>query len=44
MTLAASNVVTGTLHHDVAGVPAGDQPFRMDQAVICHLDDGESWQ
>ena len=40
-------VVTGTLLHDFAGVPAAGRPFRMDQAVICHLDDGrvaEAWE
>lgn len=40
-------VVTGTLRHDFAGVPGGGRPFRMDQAVICHLADGkiaEAWE
>ena len=40
-------IVTGTLRHDFAGVPASGRPFRMDQAVICHLDDGkvtEAWE
>ena len=40
-------IVTGTLHHDFAGVPGGGRPFRMDQAVICHLDGGkiaEAWE
>ena len=33
-------IVTGTLRHDFAGIRGGGQSFRMDQAVICHLDDG----
>ena len=40
-------IVTGTLRHDFAGVPASGRSFRMDQAVICHLDDGkitEAWE
>ena len=40
-------IVTGTLRHDFAGVPVSGRPFRMDQAVICHLDDGkvtEAWE
>jgi steroid delta-isomerase-like uncharacterized protein len=40
-------VVTGTLRHDFAGVPASGRVFRMDQAVICHLDAGkviEAWE
>lgn len=40
-------VVTGTLHQEFAGVPAGGRPFRLDQAVICHLVDGriaEAWE
>ena len=40
-------VVTGTLRHDFAGVSGGGRPFRMDQAVICHLDNGkiaEAWE
>ena len=40
-------IVTGTLLHDFAGVPAGGQSFRMDQAVICHLEGGkitEAWE
>lgn len=40
-------VVTGTLVHEFAGVPGAGRPFRMDQAVICHLDDGkiaEAWE
>jgi ketosteroid isomerase-like protein len=40
-------IVTGTLRHDFAGVSASGQSFRMDQAVICHLDDGkitEAWE
>ena len=40
-------IVTGTLHHDFAGVPGSGRSFRMDQAVICHLDGGkiaEAWE
>jgi len=40
-------IVTGTLRHDFAGVPGSGRSFRMDQAVICHLDDGkitEAWE
>ena len=40
-------IVTGTLVHDFAGVSGGGRSFRMDQAVICHLDDGkvaEAWE
>jgi steroid delta-isomerase-like uncharacterized protein len=40
-------VVTGTLRHDFAGIPATGRSFRMDQAVICHLRDGkiaEAWE
>jgi predicted ester cyclase len=40
-------VVTGTLHCDFAGVSGGGGSFRMDQAVICHLDSGkitEAWE
>jgi ketosteroid isomerase-like protein len=40
-------IVTGTLHHDFAGVAGSGLPFRMDQAVICHLDGGkiaEAWE
>ena len=40
-------IVTGTLRHEFAGVPVSGRPFRMDQAVICHLDDGkviEAWE
>ena len=40
-------IVTGTLRHEFAGVPVRGRPFRMDQAVICHLDDGkviEAWE
>jgi len=39
--------VTGTLRHDFAGVSGDGRSFRMDQAVICHLDDGkitEAWE
>ena len=40
-------VVTGTLRHDFAGVPGRGRSFRIDQAVICHLDGGkvsEAWE
>lgn len=40
-------IVTGTLLHDFAGVSGGGRSFRMDQAVICHLDGGkiaEAWE
>lgn len=40
-------IVTGTLRHDFAGVPGSGRSFRIDQAVICHLDDGkitEAWE
>jgi predicted ester cyclase len=40
-------IVTGTLHRDFAGVSGGGRFFRMDQAVICHLDHGkiaEAWE
>lgn len=40
-------IVTGTLRHEFAGLPVSGRPFRMDQAVICHLDDGkvaEAWE
>ncbi|MEP7333594.1 MAG: ester cyclase [Terracoccus sp.] len=40
-------IVTGTLGHDFAGVPGRGQSIRMDQAVICHLEDGkiaEAWE
>jgi ketosteroid isomerase-like protein len=40
-------IVTGTLRHDFAGVSGDGRSFRMDQAVICHLDDGkitEAWE
>jgi predicted ester cyclase len=40
-------IVTGTLLHDFAGVSGGGRSFRMDQAVICHLDAGkiaEAWE
>lgn len=40
-------VVTGTLHHDFAGVQGTGRSFRIDQAVICHLRDGkvaEAWE
>ena len=34
-------IVTGTLRHEFVGIPVSGRPFRMDQAVICHLDDGK---
>jgi steroid delta-isomerase-like uncharacterized protein len=40
-------VVTGTLRSAFAGLSGGGRTFRMDQAVICHLDDGkiaEAWE
>lgn len=40
-------IVTGTLLHDFAGVPGSGRSFRMDQAIICHLDGGkitEAWE
>ncbi|RNL75454.1 ester cyclase [Nocardioides marmorisolisilvae] len=40
-------VVSGTLHQEFGGVAANGVPFRMDQAVICHLEDGkvrEAWE
>lgn len=40
-------VVTGTLAHEFAGVAGAGRPFRMDQAVICHLRGGkiaEAWE
>jgi ketosteroid isomerase-like protein len=40
-------IVAGTLLHDFAGVSGGGRSFRMDQAVICHLDGGkiaEAWE
>ena len=40
-------IVTGTLRHDFAGVRGVGRSFRMDQAVICHLDGGkiaEAWE
>ena len=40
-------IVTGTLRRDFAGVPRNGRSFRMDQAVICHLDNGkitEAWE
>lgn len=40
-------IVTGTLRHDFAGVSGGGRSIRMDQAVICHLDNGkviEAWE
>lgn len=40
-------IVTGTLVHDFAGISGAGRSFRMDQAVICHLDGGlivEAWE
>jgi ketosteroid isomerase-like protein len=40
-------IVTGTLRQHFAGIPGSGRPFRMDQAVICHLRDGkiaEAWE
>ena len=40
-------VVTGTLHRDFGGVPGDGRSFRLDQAVIGHLDGGkiaEAWE
>jgi ketosteroid isomerase-like protein len=40
-------IVTGTLARDFGGVSGGGRAFRMDQAVICHLDGGkiaEAWE
>jgi ketosteroid isomerase-like protein len=40
-------IVTGTLVRDFGGVSGGGRAFRMDQAVICHLDGGkiaEAWE
>lgn len=40
-------IVTGTLVRDFAGLSGGGRSFRMDQAVICHLDGGkiaEAWE
>lgn len=40
-------IVTGTMRHDFGGVPGDGRSFRMDQAVICHLDHGkvtEAWE
>jgi predicted ester cyclase len=40
-------IVAGTLHRDFAGVSGGGRYFRMNQAVICHLDGGkiaEAWE
>ena len=40
-------VVTGTLLDEFAGVTGAGRPFRMDQAVICHVDGGkiaEAWE
>ncbi len=35
-------IVTRRLRHDFGGVSGNGRSFRMDQAVICHLDDGKS--
>ncbi len=40
-------IVTGTLRHAFGGVLETGRSFRIDQAVICHLDDGkisEAWE
>lgn len=40
-------IVTGTLRRAFAGISETGRSFRMDQAVICHLDDGkisEAWE
>ena len=40
-------IVTGTLHGDFAGISGGGRSFRVDQAVICHLEGGkiaEAWE
>ena len=40
-------VVTGTLLREFAGVYGSGRSFRMDQAVICHLEGGkilEAWE
>src|SRR3954451_12414506 len=40
-------IVTGTVRRDFAGVSGGGRSFRMDQAVICHLNGGkitEAWE
>jgi predicted ester cyclase len=40
-------IVTGTIRRDFAGVSGGGRSFRMDQAVICHLDGdkiAEAWE
>ncbi len=40
-------VVTGTFLREFAGVSGSGRFFRMDQAVICHLDCGkilEAWE
>ncbi len=40
-------IVTGTLRHAFAGISETGRSFRMDQAVICHLDHGkfsEAWE
>lgn len=40
-------VVTGTLVEEFGGIAGAGRPFRMDQAVICHLRDGriaEAWE
>jgi len=40
-------IVTGTIQRDFAGVSGGGRSFRMDQAVICHLDGdkiAEAWE
>jgi predicted ester cyclase len=40
-------IVTGTLRGDFGGIPGTGQAFRMDQAVIGHLEGGkiaEAWE
>jgi ketosteroid isomerase-like protein len=40
-------IVTGTLRRDFGGVQGSGQSFRMDQAVIAHLEGGkiaEAWE
>jgi ketosteroid isomerase-like protein len=40
-------MVTGTLRHAFAGISETGRSFKMDQAVICHLEDGkiaEAWE
>ena len=40
-------IATGTLRHDFAALAATGRSFRMDQADICHLQEGtiaEAWE